>query len=159
MVQQSQKTTKIKVRDNHWYFVDLINPLEPKVLKDSYDTKMDRDSCFEKHLQLQKRYFSIKGKELKQFKGDYTWIKPPYLKVIRHNRRTLPIFEVDTLKQRRAMVRRRIKVAKARALKIYTGDWEWGKYDYPEDCVTRRQRKTFRELQRRKCWKKLKSNY
>lgn len=156
MVQQSKK---IKIKNEFWYYVDLEDPLNPKVLKDFYEFYQEVVNCMKLYLKDKARYFAIKGEELKKYKGQFKMIKPPYRKFLKYNWREMPLVEVDDDKQRGKMRRRRLKMKKARELGVYKANYEPGKYDYPEDCVTWRQKKTFREMQRRKMIKGIKIIY
>lgn len=152
---------KLKIKESHWYYLDLIRPRDPRLLRDSYQFLSEAKNCMERFLDNNnKRYFLIKGSELKKYKGDYRVIKPPYISLRKINWLKLPMVNSDTDKQRRKLSRRRIKMEKARENKVYPfSAKQQVKWEYPEDCITTRQKKTFRELERRKFWRPLKMIY
>ena len=156
MVQQSKKV-KWKINKSDYYFIDLRKPLEPRVLRDSYFHHLEAESCFEKYLKDSKRYFMIKGEELINYKGQFTSIKPPYpTKCVKIDHRRLPIFSTTVQYQLSRINKRILLKEKLKKLNIKRPKYT---YDYPPDCVTVRQRKTFRELKRRAFFKQFKHVY
>ena len=147
MVQQSQKT-RLKIKPDYFYYLDLKNPLEPVVLRDTFDNRIEAKSCFNKHLKNPRRYFLVKGDLLIKYKESFKIKKAPYsVKVIHHDYRKIPVFSDPSKRQLRRINRRRLREEKRKMLGIKKPKF---KYDYPEDCITDRQKSSYREWVRRK---------
>lgn len=156
MVQQSKKA-KWKIKKGHYYFIDLRKPLEPRVLRDSYFHRLEAKSCFEKYLKDSKRYFLITGEELMEYKGQFTSIKPPYSTThLKIDRRRVPVFSSASNTR---LSKINIRLALKEKLKYLGISRPKMTYDYPDDCITTRQKKTFREWKRRKFLKQFKHVY
>ena len=151
-----QPGKKIKIKDKFWYYVDLKDPLKPKVLNDFYEFDEEVKNCMDMHLKNRKRYFPVKGTLLKEFRGQFEIIKPPYSMKLPMDWRNAPVFLSDSEKLIVRRRRNRIRIAKAKRLGLYK---IFRTYEYPEWCKTKRQRKTYREMQRRKMYRYLKAIY
>lgn len=156
MVQQSKKA-EWKITKKDYYFIDLKNPLKPKVLRDSYFHRLEAKSCFEKYLHDEKRYFMIRGDALMPYTDECEPIKPPYwLHGVKLDRRKIPVFSQPNSHQLSQINRRILRKKKMEYLNITIPPQV---YNYPEDCVTLRQKKTFREMQRRRFYRQFKHIY
>jgi len=156
MVQQSKKA-RVKIEAGYFYFIDLKDPLNPGILKDRFKLKVVAKSCLRNKLGNKKRYHLVDGELILKYRKDLRFIKLPYSKkVIKHDYRKIPIFSDPSKKRLRTINRRRLRKEKAK---------EWGlkppkyEYDYPEGCVTERQRKSYREWIRRKFYKQINYRY
>ena len=150
---------KFKVLNKYWYYVDMSDPLKPKVLRDRYEFKSETKNCMDKYLHHKKRYFLVKGKFLKLYRDDLELIKPPYSQNLILDWTRVPIVNSEKKKQRLGLNIRRLRFKKAKEEGIYKNHLKNDSYEYPDDCITWRQKKTFRELERRKKWKNLKVIY
>jgi hypothetical protein len=151
---------KLKIKASYWYYLDLRNPRFPKLIRDYFQFQSEYENCMEKFLINKKRYFLITGKELLKYKGDYEVVKTPYPSARVLDWAKVPMVNSDSDFQRMKLSARRIKMEKARKEGVYPFSTKACKtWEYPEGCITSRQKKTFRELERRKYWRPLKSIY
>jgi len=145
MVQQGKKVSRLKIRENRYYYIDLKNPLKPQLIRDSFYNRDEAKEIHNLYLKDSSRYFLIRGKDLIPFKGQYKVVKAKYpTKAFPYDKRKLVKFSVIEDKQIRKVNRRirRKKALKERNIKV--------KYDYetPKG-LTRREQKTYRERMRR----------
>ena len=155
MVQQSKK---IDINPEFWYYVDMKNPVKPKVVKDFYEFKSEVVNIMDKYLKNRKRWIAVKGDILKPHQNEIWWRNRPFNPFEAIDEDDLPEVNSQRRRQRLYLRDRRIRIKKARELGVYkVGKDRKESYEYPDWCQTDRERKTFRELKRRKMWKRLKA--
>lgn len=156
MVQSSEEN--FVINEKYWYYVDLKNPLKPRVVKDFYEFKSEIVNIMDKYLKNRKRYFAVRGALLKPYESELWFKKRPFNPFAPIDDDDLPEVNSQRRRQRLYLRDRRIRMKKARELGVYkVGKQAKKKYEYPDWCQTRREKKTFRELERRKMWKRLKA--
>ena len=153
-----QSSKEIEINPDFWYYVDLKNPVKPRVVRDFYEFRSELVNIMDKYLKNRRRYIAVRGDLLKPHEDRLVFKKRPFNPFEAIDDDDLPEVKSQRRRQRLYLRDRRIRIKKARELGVYkVGKDRDQPYEYPDWCQTNRERKTFRELYRRKMWKRLKA--